>query len=63
MFQVLKDKVQGFQRNGATASVHLRRIKTKETPLDLARRITVDLSVIGVEAILQAVKQRIGEEH
>lgn len=44
MSQMLKDKVQGFQ-NAATASVHLRRIKTKETPLDLAGGITVDLSV------------------
>lgn len=45
MSQMLKDKVQGFQKNAATASVHLRRIKTKETPLDLAGGITVDLSV------------------
>jgi len=41
----LKNKVRGFQRNGATASIHLKRIKLKKIPLDLPRGITGEPSV------------------
>ena len=41
----LKDEVEGFQSDGATASVHLRRITVTEMPLDSARGITGDLFV------------------
>lgn len=41
----LKDKARGFQRDGPNVSGHLRRIKVKEIPLDLARGTLGDLSV------------------